>query len=215
MLLFPNSNDTLNYNEINLDYVKNTRFLHLTSFAGDSPLQAQIKVAEDVHPQVKISFDPGEIYASRGLKEVGAIIERSYIVFLNDKEMKLLTGKSYKEGAKELLGYGPSVIACKLGAKGSYITSSDEDFEIPGEKIKAVDTTGAGDVYNAGFLAGLLMNFSLSNCALFATKAAALSITGYGREKYPDRQFLKDFESLQGIASAVAKAMADRRSSRE
>ncbi len=200
MLVFPNSNDTITYNEINLDYLKNTRFLHLTSFKSDSPLKVQIRVVEEIHSQVRISFDPGEIYASKGLKEIGSIIERSYIVFLNDKEIRLLLGKSYKEGAKELLGYGPSVIACKMGEKGSFIATRDEEFEIPGEKVKAVDTTGAGDVYNAGFLAGLLLDFSLYNCALFATKAAALSITGYGREKHPGQQFLKDFKSLQGIA---------------
>ncbi len=194
LLVFPNSNDTLTYNEINLDYLKNTRFLHLTSFKSSSPLQAQIRVAEEVYPQVKISFDPGEIYANRGLKEIGSIIERSYIIFLNDKEVKLLLGKSYKEGAKDLLSYGPSVIACKMGAKGSFIASKHEEFDVPGEKVKAVDTTGAGDVYAAGFLAGLLLNYPLYHCALFATKAAALSITGYGREKHPDRQFLKDFE---------------------
>jgi len=194
LLVFPNSNDTLTYNEINLDYLKDTRFLHLTSFKNNSPLQAQTRAVEEVHPQVKISLDPGEIYASKGLKEIGSIIERSYIVFLNDKEMKLLLGKSYKEGAKELLGYGPSVIVCKLGAKGSYIASRDDEFEIPGEKVKAVDTTGAGDVYDAGFLAGLLLDHPLHKCALFATRAAALSVTGYGREKYPDRQFLQEFE---------------------
>ncbi|MCK4418263.1 carbohydrate kinase family protein, partial [Candidatus Aerophobetes bacterium] len=45
-----------------------------------------------------------------------------------------------------------------------------------------------GDVYAAGFLAGLLKKLSLSECARLATKAAAQSIKGYGRDSYPERE---------------------------
>jgi len=54
-----------------------------------------------------------------------------------------------------------------------------------------MDTTGAGDVYAAGFLAGLLKGFSLSECANLGTKVAGQSIKGYGRQRYPDANFLQ------------------------
>jgi len=56
-----------------------------------------------------------------------------------------------------------------------------------------VDTIGAGDVYAAGFLAGLLRGLNLRSCAKLATKLAAKSITGYGRENYPDKQDFLSF----------------------
>ena len=56
-----------------------------------------------------------------------------------------------------------------------------------------MDNTGAGDVYNAGFLAGLLLGKSLEESALFATQVAAKSVTGYGRDRYPTREDLEEF----------------------
>jgi len=56
-----------------------------------------------------------------------------------------------------------------------------------------VDNTGAGDVYNAGFLAGVFLGKSLEESALFATKIAAKSVTGYGRERYPKKEDLENF----------------------
>jgi len=68
-----------------------------------------------------------------------------------------------------------------------------EDFEVPAIQVEAVDNTGAGDVYNAGFLAGFFLGKSLGECALFATKVAAKSVMGYGRDCYPTEEDLKNF----------------------
>ena len=105
--------------------------------------------------------------------------------------------EDYKEGAKKLLSYGIEIIACTLGKKGSYVLSRDRELEVPADKSEAIDTTGAGDVYTAGFLAGLLKELSLFECARLATRAATQSIKGYGRNSYPDKYFLNhDSESV-------------------
>ena len=49
-----------------------------------------------------------------------------------------------------------------------------------------LDNTGAGDVYNAGFLAGILREKPLSDCLAFAHMVAIKSLGGYGRKRYPD-----------------------------
>ncbi len=189
-LILPNCNDTLTFDEIDLDYIKDAQFLHMTSFIGDLPLMAQRRVAEEVFSEVKITFDPGEIYANRNLREILPIIKRSFAIFITDREIELLTGKDFSTGAKELLNMGCSIVACKLGERGSHILSQTQEFSIPAERVEVMDKTGAGDVYAAGFLAGLLLERPLYECAKLATKAAALSITGYGRGKYPDKLFL-------------------------
>lgn len=189
-LVFPNSNDTLAYQEIDLDYLKDTRFLHLTSFVGERPFKAQKRVAMEAFSTVKISFDPGEIYARRGLKELLPLIKNSFIIFLTDQELAMLVGQDYRQGCQKLLGYGPSIVVCKRGEKGSYVLTAEEEVGIRAQKVRVVDTTGAGDVYAAGFLAGLLLECPLTECVLLATEAAALSVTGYGRENYPDEKFL-------------------------
>jgi len=185
----PNCNDTLNETEIDLNYVANSTFLHLSSFVGATPLEAQKKIVESIPPKVKISFDPGELYARRGFHQLLPIINRSYIIFLTEREIfYLLESESY-QGAKKLLDCGANIVVCKKGKEGSIIFTKDEIVEMPAKKVQAVDATGAGDVYAAGFLAGLLVGATVVECASFATKVASHSVTGFGREKYPDVEY--------------------------
>lgn len=183
IIVLPNANDTLVFSELDTDYINEAEFLHMSSFLGKIPFEAQKQIAGET--KAKISFNPGEPHATKGLKELTPILKHTFILFLSQKEAEILTGKDYKKGAKALLSYGIEVIACTLGEKGSYLLSRKEEFEAPPEKVEAVDTTGAGDVYAAGFLAGLLKKLSLSECARLATKTAAQSIKGYGRDSYP------------------------------
>ncbi len=191
--ILPNSNNTLRYEEIDLNYTRKTKFLHLTSFTGDSPFEAQKKLVKKMSGGTcRLSFDPGRCYAEKGLKTLLPIIEKSYIMFPSEEEVKLLTGKNYKQGAKVLLNCGTKIVVCTRGAKGSYILTQKEEYEIPSNQgIKVADPTGAGDVYAAGFLAGLLLNLPIKKCGFLATRLAEISITGYGREKYPNRNSFK------------------------
>jgi ribokinase len=193
MLLFPNTNDDLREEEIDVPYISKARYLHLSSFSGPLPFRAQIETANCLSQNVCISFDPGELYAKRGIQELGPLLEHCKILFVTDKEAKMLTGLGYPRGAIKLLDTGPEIVVCKKGSSGSHVFKSSGDFEIPAERIEVVDRTGAGDVYDAGFLAGLLLGLPLDRCAVLATKAAARSITGYGRDRYPDRTFLDSF----------------------
>ena len=194
LFIFPNSNDALGPDEIDSDYIRKAEFLHMTSFIGDGPFEAQKLVAKEVSSQAKISFDPGELYAKRGLEELLPLIENSYMLFPNGREIELITGKDYKSGARQLLNLGPEIVACKLGRSGSYILSKDEEFEVPAIEVEVLDKTGAGDCYAAGFLAGLLKGFSSERCAQLATMAACRSIEGYGRSTYPGAELLSRAE---------------------
>ena len=192
LLALPNCNNDLAFNEIELNYVNNTRFLHFSSFRGKMPFEAQKRVAKEISSKVKLSFDPGEIYVRKGFEALRPIVKRSYIIFLSDKEAEILVGKSWEEACSELLKYGPKIVACTMGEKGSYIFSGHHKIFIAPEKVKVVDATGAGDVYCAGFIAGLLLKISLEKCGEIASRAAALSVTGLGRDKYPDKKFLQE-----------------------
>ncbi|TET47981.1 carbohydrate kinase family protein [Candidatus Aerophobetes bacterium] len=188
ILILPGANDSLSYPEIDLDYVNKAEFLHMSSFLGEIPFHMQKEVTAKTG--AKISFDPGEPHAIRGIKELVPIFKRCFILFPSGREIETITGKNYKEGARELLEYGIKIIACTLGEKGSYILSREVELQIPPFKTQVLDTTGAGDVYAAGFLSGLLKGLPLIRCAKFASKAASLSVAGYGRSSYPDAELL-------------------------
>jgi len=188
ILVLPYANDELSYSEVNLNYLNGAKFVHITSFAGNEPFQVQKRIARQL--KTKISFNPGEPHIKRGIEELGPILERTFLLFATGKEIEMLTGKGYKEGTRILLNYGIKIVVCTLGGEGSYVLSGKEKLRIPAEKVEVVDTTGAGDVYAAGFLAGLLKKFTLFECARLATRVAAQSIKGYGRNSYPDRRLV-------------------------
>jgi sugar/nucleoside kinase (ribokinase family) len=114
-------------------------------------------------------------------------------VFINEREIGLLTGLGPDEGSRALLDFGAKVVACTRGADGSTIYSRSSRLDLPAKPTVVVDTTGAGDVYAAGFLAGYLDGATLEVCGEIATAASALSVSAYGREGYPDERFLRRF----------------------
>ncbi len=191
IIVFPNTNDALSYSDLNLRYIDEAEFLHMSSFLGNVPFEAQKRIARET--RAKISFDPGEPHASKGIEELIPILERTFILFPTGREVEILTHQNYKEGCRELLKLGMEIVACKLGERGSYVLCQEEELEIPPPGGRIVDTTGAGDVYAAGFLAGLLRKLSLAECGRLAALAASQSIRGFGRKSYPDRETLSRF----------------------
>ncbi|MBC7189312.1 carbohydrate kinase family protein [Candidatus Aerophobetes bacterium] len=190
-LVLPGTNDNLLYKEVDLDYIKKAKILHSSSFIGETSFQTQKKLL--LEADIAISFDPGEPHATRGWDALYPIIKKTWIFFSTNKEIELLTGKEFKEGCRKLLKEGVKIVVCKMGKEGSFVFWNKKEKFIPSLKVKAVDTTGAGDVYAAGFLAGVLKNLPPEQCGRLATEAAALSVTGFGRENYPQKKFLEEF----------------------
>ncbi len=187
ILVDPGVNDTIRFDEIDSDYVSKFRLLHLTSFIcklGEESFKSQkklVKVFDGI-----VSFDPGAVYAERGLDDLKDIIEETTIFMPNAIEMEILTGLSYKEGANEILNMGVEVVVIKLGERGCYITDGKTEIEIPALKVKVVDTTGAGDAFNAGFLYGYLKGRDLEECGKLGNYVASLCIQKVGaREGLP------------------------------
>ena len=72
----------------------------------------------------------------------------------------------------------------KRGEKGCYVASDEGCYEVPAYKVKVVDTTGAGDAFNAGFLYGLLKGKNLEDCARIGNYLASLCIQHVGARTY-------------------------------
>jgi len=188
----PSVNDTIEFKEIDLEYAGSAKILHLTSF-GEKPFKAQKTLVKTLS-NIKVSLDPGELYARKGLATLKPIIKRSFIVFLNENEIKLLTRKNYKEGSKTLMNEGVSIVAAKLGKRGCYVTDGKETHLIEPYKVKVVDTTGAGDAFCAGFLYGLIKNKDLHECGRLGNFVASRCIREAGaREGLPK---LSDLEEM-------------------
>ena len=188
----PGVNDQIGFSDIDLAYVSGAGFLHLSSFVGEKPFKAQKQLLEQL-PSVKVSFDPGAIYARKGLDALKPIIKKCYVMFPNGIEVKHLTGQDYREGAKTLTKLGAGVVAVKLGKQGCYVTDGKESHLIEAYKVDVVDTTGAGDAFCAGFLYGLTKGKDLCECGKLGNLVASKCVAKMGaRTALPRPEELRD-----------------------
>ena len=174
-------NDLVEPREIKWEYVSQTKFLHLSSFVGEKSFRAQKKLLSVLPDGVKISFDPGSLYAQKGFAVIEPMIRNSYVLMPNAIELEQLTGEEdYRKGADYMISMGVKVVAVKLGAKGCYVTDGQESLSVEPFKVKAVDTTGAGDAFCAGFLYGLIHEKSLYECGQLGNYVASRSVMAMG-----------------------------------
>lgn len=85
------------------------------------------------------------------------------IVFANEEEARAFTGQEPEEALNNIADYCEIAIV-KVGKGGSFIKSNEEKVQVKSRLSNCIDTTGAGDLYAAGFLFGLANNFSLEIC---------------------------------------------------
>jgi sulfofructose kinase len=93
----------------------------------------------------------------------------------------LFPGVPAEEGARKILRrYRPRTSTVTLGPRGAYGCDAREAFFSPSVRVEAVDTTGAGDIFHAGFLYALLEGLPFREILAFANSAAGLSCRGMG-----------------------------------
>lgn len=196
LIIFPNANDHFQVSDEDINYLNDAKIVHMTSFVHDNALKEQEKIAKRIDAKIMLSFDPGEIYARRGLKAIKSLLRRCDIMLLSAREVEMLTSLDPIEGSRSLLESGPAIVVCKMGRKGSMIFTEADEINIKPIETNVVDKTGAGDVYDAGFLAGILRNWPLEKCGNFASLVAARSIAEYGRDGYPDERSISMYEGV-------------------
>jgi sugar/nucleoside kinase (ribokinase family) len=107
--------------------------------------------------------------------------DRMDIVFANEAELLALYPGSTFSQAVEIISRDAKLAAITRSEKGSLIVRGAERVEVPVEPVdRVVDTTGAGDLYAAGFLFGLARDLPLSQCGRLGSMAAAAVLTQVG-----------------------------------
>jgi ribokinase len=190
----PGANSLLSYDDLDLAIINQANILHLSSFVDDSQFQLSLELVNKLAPSVRLSFSPGELYVARGLGTLAPMLARTDILFINRSEMERLTGKDFKNGAEVCQKQGCKTVVVTLGkGKGltkdnslpavCYIADADREYLVrPAsyEETIAVDTTGAGDAFAAGFLYGLLDNRGLEECGRLGGITAQFKIAKIG-----------------------------------
>ncbi|MCE5213629.1 MAG: carbohydrate kinase family protein [Methanobacterium sp.] len=161
-----------------LEYIKGSKLLHVTGMYKE--------IVEEVAKKANIlSINPGTVLSSYGLDTLHKIIKRAHIIFLNKKEVTLLTGEDFKEGAKLLLDMGVPMVVVTCGKHGANLYTSQGVVHSTTSKIEALDTTGAGDAFAAGFIASYIKNLDMKKCLEMGNKLASHCVGKLGAINVP------------------------------
>lgn len=165
----------------------------------ESPLQAvesAINIAKSAGKTVVLNPAPAQTLPESLLRQVDMITP-------NETEAEILTGvkvcdeRTACQAASYFHQLGIEQVLITLGAKGVYVSEKNHPQQakiISGFRVNAVDTTAAGDTFNAGLVSALLDEKPLAEAIRFAHAAAALSVTRMGaQEAIPTRQETERF----------------------
>lgn len=154
-------------------------------FQLEIPMATVVDAIEKLKAEGKtIILDPAP--AGRLPEEIFKYID--YIT-PNETEIETLVGKSIedeeglKEAAQILIDKGVKNVIAKLGSKGAAFINKVEYKKIPGFKVNPVDTTAAGDSFNAGFAFALAEGKDLEECVRFGNAVGAISTTALGAQE--------------------------------
>lgn len=166
------------------DYIAQARIFHLSGYSLlASPQRDAALRALDVACQagLTITADLGLEAVMRVTEQAKAILPQVNILFPSQPEAEYLTGcRNIEEAIKALLDYGVGVVALKLGKRGCAIGTNEGTFLVPGFAVPTVDTTGAGDSFDAGIILGKLEGWGWRESALLADALGALTATVEG-----------------------------------
>jgi len=121
--------------------------------------------------------------------------EYANIVFANADEARVYTNGKSPEAALAELAKDCWIAVVKTGKNGSLIQNGQQVFKIPVIKVNSIDTTGAGDLYAAGFLYGKLKGASLQQCGELGSLLAGKVIEVFGA-KIPDETWKEIKEKI-------------------
>ncbi len=145
---------------------------------------------------ITISFDPGRGKSKLGTKTLGPILKRTTILFLNRSELSLLTRTHCEtlEQVKELAQsiateFGCSIVV-KGGSKEILAYHKDRFYLKKPRKVKVIDSIGAGDAFDSGFIASYKANGSISRSLEFAARIASLKVQRLGAQALPPRKIV-------------------------
>lgn len=116
-----------------------------------------------------------------GLKGILEMLEQTDYFFPSYDEATAISGETSPEKiAGIFLDAGARHVGIKLGSKGIYARDREGEFYLPALPADVVDTTGAGDNFMSGLIAGLIRGWDFRACCLFGSAAAALCVTTLG-----------------------------------
>ncbi len=171
--------------EVSEEAIKRSKYIYLEGALISSPtgriaMKKARQIAIENGVKVSLTFwDPSMVkyFRNEMIELVGDGLD---LIFCNEEEARLFTGKEDLEEAKTELVKKADKIVMTLGKDGAVIWDGEKWVSIDPVAVKAVDTTGAGDMYAGAFLYGLTQGHPTKECGNLASLASSMVVSKYG-----------------------------------
>lgn len=179
---FPGAIPHLYLKDISQKMLREHDHLHISSYFLQEGLLPSFPQLFQNAKQIGMttSLDPNCDNKNQWNSGIWKCLEHIDVLLLNEMEAINIAKAKSLNRALDLFAQKVPTVVIKLGSKGALAKSRGQVIQLPAFKVKAVDTTGAGDSFDAGFLYGHLNGFDLRKAMTLANACGAFSIQGMG-----------------------------------
>ncbi|MDY3026654.1 MAG: carbohydrate kinase family protein [Candidatus Faecivicinus sp.] len=181
-LTYRGASEGLSLKHLRIDQVSGARHIHVTGYEGVSNHAEYLEMLTKIHAlgNVSVSFDVGWDTTGVWNEGIFELLPMIDVLFMNETECLHYTRSDDVEAGARRLAEKAGMAVIKLGRKGSLAIQNGERYFVPAYSVQAVDTTGAGDSFNAGFVYGYLQGLPMEECLRCGNGCGALSVTKLG-----------------------------------
>lgn len=181
-LTYRGTNEGLSLRHMDLDKLPGARHVHVTGYEGATNHAEYFDMLKRIRAlgDVTVSFDVGWDMTGIWYEGIFDLLPLIDVLFMNETECLHYTRCDDVEAGARKLAEKAGMAVIKLGKNGSMAVRNGEKTFVPAYRVEAVDTTGAGDSFNAGFVYGFLAGLPMEDCLKCGNGCGALSVTKLG-----------------------------------
>ena len=188
ILTFKGANDELRAEELReVLSALSARWLYCSSMLKESYATMLVVMRTVKGEGGMIAFNPSAYQVSQGLADLKEVLSLLDVLVLNKEEARLLLGRHAepKELLQQLRQAGPLIAIVTDGNKGAFLFDGERFFTIkPSPNLQVAETTGAGDAFGSGFVAGLARGFDTKQSLLLGMLNAEHVIAEVGAKNH-------------------------------
>ncbi|SFJ81192.1 Sugar or nucleoside kinase, ribokinase family [Paenibacillus sp. UNC496MF] len=210
-LSYAGSNQELALERLELDRIAQGRHVHLTGYRGRENHATFLAVVQQLKEKgVTLSCDVGWDDSGEWYEGIFELMRHIDVFLMNETEALHYTRRvRIEDGLRHMADYGKHIVV-KLGAEGAVAMKDGVLTRHPAFKVEAVDTTGAGDSFNAGYLYGFLRGLDVETSLKYGNACGAMSVGAYGGSTGTAnmdglREFLERHEAGRTLPKAISQ----------
>jgi len=180
-ITYAGSNQELILDRVDTEELALGGHVHITGYKGRSNHERYMTMVKRLKEMgLTLSCDVGWDDSEEWFEGIFELMGEVDVFFMNEVEALQYTRSGNVEECLRYMGKFGKQVVIKLGAKGAAAVYDGMHFYCSAYSVRPVDTTGAGDSFNSGYLYGFLTGLDIASCLKYGNASGALSVSAYG-----------------------------------